>query len=91
MKRFGLIGAALVFVALGGCGTADRGQATSLDILERCTRAFVLEAEAYERHDRVKRLGEASPAVSVAWQAVVAADRYRANACFSFPPDAFSK
>jgi uncharacterized membrane protein len=89
MKRLRQIGVAIVIVALAGCGTTEKS-ATDIDDLERCARAIVLEAEAYERHDRVKRLGEVSPALSVAWQAVVATDRYRANACFAFPPDAFS-
>lgn len=89
MNRIYVIGVVLILVSVAGCGMAERESAANLDVLERCTRAIALEADAYERHDRVKRIEEGSPAISVAWQAVVATDRYRASACFSFPPDAF--
>ena len=83
-----LVVATIASISLSGCQFKDRTD-SSIETLERCARAMSLEAEAYERLDRVRKVQSAEIADRLSSQAYLAAAQYRASACFSFPPDAF--
>jgi hypothetical protein len=75
-------------VILGGCASDEP---PSRERLGECARAMNLEAEAYERLERIRNGTPSDLADYVASRSFTAAAQYRAAACLPFPPNEFGE
>jgi hypothetical protein len=71
---------------LSGCAPDEPASRRGLS---ECAQAMNLEAEAYERLERIRNGEPSDVADHTASRAFMAAARWRASACFQFPPDEF--
>ena len=61
----------------------------TLDQLGECALAMTLEAEAYERLERIRSGQHSELSDRLSSRAYLSAARYKAAACFPFRPDEF--
>ena len=85
----GKVLACLIFlVSIGGCASDEP---PSRERLGECAQAMSLEAEAYERLERIRNGTSSDLADYLASRSFTAAAQYRAAACLPFPPNEFGE